>query len=65
MHQKVFDRRYLYWADRLGYLVWGEYGSWGFDISSHEALEHFLLALDGGCGAGLQFSGPHRLVSVK
>lgn len=43
MHQKVFDRRYLYWADRLGYLVWGEYGSWGFDISSHEALEHFLL----------------------
>lgn len=43
MHQKVFDRRYLYWADRMGYLVWGEYGSWGFDTSSHEAAEHYLL----------------------
>lgn len=24
MHQKVEDPRFLYWADRLGYLVWGE-----------------------------------------
>lgn len=23
-HQKVEDPRFLYWADRLGYLVWGE-----------------------------------------
>lgn len=23
-HQKVEDPRYLYWADKLGYLVWGE-----------------------------------------
>jgi beta-galactosidase/beta-glucuronidase len=23
-HQKVEDPRYLYWADRLGFLVWGE-----------------------------------------
>ncbi|KWX86380.1 glycoside hydrolase family 2 [Paenibacillus riograndensis] len=23
-HQKIEDPRYLYWADRLGYLVWGE-----------------------------------------
>ncbi|KAF7715531.1 Beta-galactosidase [Penicillium ucsense] len=23
-HQKVEDARFLYWADRLGYLVWGE-----------------------------------------
>lgn len=26
-HQKVEDPRYLYWADRLGLLVWGEMGS--------------------------------------
>lgn len=23
-HQKVEDKRFLYWADKLGYLVWGE-----------------------------------------
>lgn len=42
MHQKVFEPRYLYWADRMGYLVWGEYGSWGFDLSSADNLEVFL-----------------------
>lgn len=26
-HQKVEDPRYLYWADRLGFLVWGEIGN--------------------------------------
>lgn len=26
-HQKVEDQRFLYWADRLGYLVWGEVGA--------------------------------------
>lgn len=28
-HQKVFEERYLYHADRLGYLVWAEFGDWG------------------------------------
>lgn len=27
MHQKVEDPRFLYWADKLGILVWGEMGS--------------------------------------
>jgi hypothetical protein len=31
LHQKVFEPRFLYWADKLGYLVWGEYPNWGFD----------------------------------
>ena len=31
LHQKVFEPRFLYWADRLGYLVWGEFPNWGFD----------------------------------
>ena len=30
LHQKVFEPRYLYWADKLGYLVWGEFPNWGF-----------------------------------
>ena len=29
LHQKVFEERFFYHADRLGYLVWGEFGDWG------------------------------------
>lgn len=29
LHQKVFEERFLYHADRLGYLVWGEFADWG------------------------------------
>jgi hypothetical protein len=29
LHQKVFEERFLYHCDRLGYLVWGEFGDWG------------------------------------
>ncbi len=42
LHEKIFDPRYLYWADRLGYLVWGEHGNWGLDISTAEGLKRFL-----------------------
>ena len=31
LHQKVFEPRFLYWADKLGYLVWGEYPNWGYN----------------------------------
>jgi hypothetical protein len=31
LHQKVFEPRFLYWADKLGYMVWGEYPSYGMD----------------------------------
>ena len=33
LHQKVFEPRYLYWADRLGYLCWGESPSWGIEYN--------------------------------
>ncbi len=42
LHQKVFEPRYLYHADRLGYMVWGEYGNWGIDHSTLEAVAYFL-----------------------
>ena len=29
LHQKVFEERFLSHADRLGYLVWGEFADWG------------------------------------
>jgi beta-galactosidase/beta-glucuronidase len=33
LHQKVFEERFLYWADKLGYLVWGEFADWGCNKS--------------------------------
>lgn len=42
MHEKVFDPRYIYWADKSGYLVWGEYANWGLDITTSAGLERFL-----------------------
>ncbi len=34
LHEKVFEPRFLYWADRMGYMVWGEFPNWGVDISN-------------------------------
>ncbi|QOT10821.1 beta galactosidase jelly roll domain-containing protein [Paenibacillus sp. JNUCC32] len=42
LHEKIFEPRFLYWADRLGYLVWGEHANWGLDITTSEGLSHFL-----------------------
>ncbi len=28
LHQKVFEERFHYWADKMGYLTWGESASW-------------------------------------
>jgi len=41
LHQRVFERRFLYWADRLGYVVWGEFADWGLDLSRPESLITF------------------------
>lgn len=42
MHEKVFEQRYIYWADKLGYIVWGEHANWGLDITNPIGLERFL-----------------------
>ncbi len=42
LHQKVFEPLFLYHCDRLGYIVWGEHGNWGLNISSAEAWRTFL-----------------------
>lgn len=42
LHEKVFEPRFLYWADKLGYLVWGEYANWGCDITGYESIECIL-----------------------
>lgn len=42
LHQRVFSRRFLYYADTMGYLVWGEYASWGFNHGAEEGLTYYL-----------------------
>jgi beta-galactosidase/beta-glucuronidase len=42
LHQKVFEERFLYWADKLGYLVWGEMADWGMDLYRPETLDRFM-----------------------
>ena len=42
LHQKVFDPRTLYWADKLGFLVWGEFPSWGVNIENPKAVQRFV-----------------------
>lgn len=42
LHQKIFEPRFLYYADKAGYLVWGEYPCWGIDYSNPYALQSVL-----------------------
>ena len=42
LHEKVFEPGFLYWADKLGYLIWGEYPNWGVNHSSSETTERYL-----------------------
>lgn len=42
LHQKVFEPRFLYHCDRMGYLAWGEYPNWGLDHSNALATEIYL-----------------------
>ena len=42
LHQKVFEERFHYWADKLGYLTWGEASSWGFDVNREEGPRNYI-----------------------
>ena len=42
LHEKIFEPRFLYHADKAGYLVWGEHGNWGLDIYDGEGVKNFL-----------------------
>ncbi len=46
LHQKVFEERFLYHADRLGYLVWGEFSDWG--LAGAEAVRGWQQDAAGG-----------------
>jgi hypothetical protein len=38
----VFEERFHYWADRMGYLTWGESSSWGLDAKDIHSARNFI-----------------------
>ena len=42
LHQKVFEKRFLYYCDKAGYMVWGEHANWGMDYKNPIAAENFI-----------------------
>lgn len=42
LHEKMFEPRFLYWADKLGYLVWGEHGNWGLTTWDLTEIRNWL-----------------------
>ncbi len=42
LHEKIFEPLFLYHADRLGYIVWGEYPNWGLDHEHPHAIHAIL-----------------------
>ena len=41
-HEKIFEERYFYHADKLGYLTWGEYPDWGLNANIPENIYSIL-----------------------
>lgn len=42
LHQKVFEERFHYWADKLGFITWGESANWGMNNEEEKAARYFL-----------------------
>ncbi len=42
LHEKIFEERFLYHCDRLGYIVWGEFPNWGLDVSYADSIYGIL-----------------------
>ena len=42
LHEKVFEERFLYHADKMGYIVWGEFPDWGLDVSDGDTVYNIL-----------------------
>ena len=71
LHQKVFEERFLYHADRLGYLLWGEFGRLGLPRRragrrrASEAGRRLRHPVAGGTGARLLTPQHRRLVPAQ
>ena len=44
MHMKVFEPGFIACADRLGYILWGEFPNWGLDTVRNGALDRMAPA---------------------
>lgn len=42
LHQKVFEKRFLYHCDKAGYIVWGEHANWGMNYTDPIAQGNFI-----------------------
>ena len=42
LHQKVFEERFHYWADKMGYLTWGESANWCMSNWTDKGCRNFL-----------------------
>lgn len=42
LHEKIFEERFLYHCDRLGYIVWGEYPNWGLNHTYADSIYGIL-----------------------
>ena len=42
LHEKVFEERFLYHCDKLGYIVWGEYPNWGLNEKDQSSVFSIL-----------------------
>lgn len=42
LHQKIFEPRFLYHCDKMGYMVWGEHANWGADLKAPDVWQAFL-----------------------
>ena len=42
LHEKIFEPRFLYHCDKMGYIVWGEYPNWGLDSSDPKIVYSVL-----------------------
>lgn len=42
LHQKVFEKRFIYHCDKEGYIIWGEHANWGIDYTDAIAQGNFI-----------------------
>lgn len=42
LHQKVFEKRFIYHCDKEGYIIWGEHANWGIDYTDAVAQGNFI-----------------------
>ncbi len=42
LHQKVFEKRFIYHCDKSGYMIWGEHANWGMDYANAVAQGNFI-----------------------